>query len=469
MAVYDRWHRDPQDGGQPCEHSRGRRKLYAAAGHGKGRRWQVQWEDPHSATRKRLKRSFDLKDGDDPNVHADAFDKLMQGKIVTKNYADPRAGEVTLRDYAEKWRPTRTHGESARDNLEARLRLHVYEDPGKAGSGRTPRGGVSLGQHAMGLLERRPSLTAAWVASIPLAEGSARLVVGDVSSVFRAAIEDGIVGRDPTRSSSVDRPGKGGTEAQPYSAAEVAGIAAKLPERFRIIPEIGVTCGARRMEMAAMGADDIVRGKAPKVRVLRQLKIIDGELRFGPMKNETPHDVPVPQDFIDHLDAHMKRWPPAAVTLPWHEPGSKMHGQPLTVRLLLPQESGRPLTRNLIEGMWVTAVTAWRRSQARRRLEAAAAGAPAARTARSARGYGMHRMRHTAASNWLRSGIDVARVAAWLGDTIEVVTKTYLHLVPDDHSGEEAGRTATSAFLSACALAVPPPEAKPETGLMRAV
>ena len=47
MSIYDRWHKTrPGLGDEPCrEHSRGRAKLYPAADHGQGDRWQVRWRD----------------------------------------------------------------------------------------------------------------------------------------------------------------------------------------------------------------------------------------------------------------------------------------------------------------------------------------------------------------------------------------------------------------------------------------
>jgi integrase len=456
VAVYDRWHRDPHPGDQPCKCGRGRAKLYPGAGHEKGDRWQVRWRDPAG---RQQKKNFEVRDGKDPNKHADAYDKLIQGQLAARTYVDPRAGEITLQQYAEQWRTNRTHGESTAANLEARLRLHVYEDPDRPDSGRTPRGGVSIGQHPMGLLASRPSLTAAWVAAMPLADGSKRLVIGDVSAISQAAIQDGVIGRDPTKSKSVGKPAGVPSKAQPYTAAELRCIAGKLPGRFAILPELGAGTGMRRMEMCALGADDIVRGQAPKVRVLRQLKVIGGELRFGPVKNRKPHDVPVPPELVELLDAHAGSFPPAAVTLPWHEPGSKLHGQAVSVRLVLSAEGGTPVTRSVVETVWPAAVRAWlresRRAVGRGRLSAA--------------GYGIHRTRHTFASVQLRDGTDVVRVAAWLGDTVGVVTKTYLHLMPDDRDGEAAGRSATAAFLSACALNVPDQESRPASAQLEAV
>jgi hypothetical protein len=63
-----------------------------------------------------------------------------------------------------------------------------------------------------------------------------------------------------------------------------------------------------------------------------------------------------------------------------------------------------------------------------------------------ARDDGCHALRHTAASVWLRAGIDVVRVSSWLGDTPQVVLQTYAHLMPGD-SGDD-GRAAVDAFFA---------------------
>jgi integrase len=58
---------------------------------------------------------------------------------------------------------------------------------------------------------------------------------------------------------------------------------------------------------------------------------------------------------------------------------------------------------------------------------------------KAARDRGMHVLRHTAASAWLSAGADIVAVAAWLGDTVETVYKTYAHLMPDaDNRGRKA-------------------------------
>jgi integrase len=50
---------------------------------------------------------------------------------------------------------------------------------------------------------------------------------------------------------------------------------------------------------------------------------------------------------------------------------------------------------------------------------------------------GCHVLRHTAASAWLSKGLGLPKVAAYLGDTKEVVLATYAHFMPDDDRARE--------------------------------
>lgn len=432
MSVYDRWHKDPEDGDHPCRCGRGRNRLYPSANHLKGDRWQVRWRDP--GTGKQRTKNFEVRDGRDQNKHADAFDAKIQNDLLTPHaYTDPKSAQVTLREYAEQWRKAQKMDVNEAADTERRLRLHVYE--GKPGSGLTPRGAPSIGQHAMGLLAARPSLTAAWIAAMPLAPSSALHVVVDVSSVFAAAMDDGIVGRDPTKSPSVERPSPGRTLARAWSVeqvdAQAAGLA-KLAARWRIVPELGAATGMRKGELLGLGTDDIqFLGKRPRVSVVRSLKIIGGELRFGPVKNRKPHEVPLAESLSGPLARHLREFPARKVTLPWHDPGDReRHGLPCTVHLVIADDRGaavHPLTFNY---HWMKA-------------RAAAGITPEGRRGRE---DGCHALRHTFASAQLRAGVDIVRVAAWLGDTVEMVASTYAHMMPGDDDAD--GRAAVDLFFS---------------------
>ena len=58
---------------------------------------------------------------------------------------------------------------------------------------------------------------------------------------------------------------------------------------------------------------------------------------------------------------------------------------------------------------------------------------------------GWHVLRHTAASQWLSNGLSLAKTAAYLGDTKEVVLATYAHFLPSD---DDLAREIMDGFFS---------------------
>jgi integrase len=105
----------------------------------------------------------------------------------------------------------------------------------------------------------------------------------------------------------------------------------------------------------------------------------------------------------------------------------------VTRELLFTTSTGRPWARGRFNEHWGSA----------RRV----AGIPAEP------GNGCHVLRHTAASVWLSHGVSLAKVAAYLGDTKEVVLATYAHFMPSD---DDRAREAMGAFFAGpCASDVP--------------
>ena len=108
----------------------------------------------------------------------------------------------------------------------------------------------------------------------------------------------------------------------------------------------------------------------------------------------------------------------------------------VTFPLLVTRPGGRALNRTRFnESHWRPA-----------RQKAGIVPAPKPGTRRDpAREHGMHALRHTAASAWLTAGIDIAAVAAWLGDTVKTVHETYAHMMP---GADERGRKAMDQFFT---------------------
>jgi len=417
MAVNDRWHKERKRPGDVLCREHG---MPPAAGHGAGDRWQVRWRDEDGVQRAR---NFARKTGPDPEKSAAAFAARVRTSLDDGSYVDPASAAVTFKAFAEDWRKRRTHDVKTAARIERQLRLHVYP---------------VLGKRTLRELGKRPSLAQAWISGLKLAPSSARQVIRDVSSVFVAAADDGLVARNPLRAQSVSRPKLPESKARAWTLENVEKMAAALGGRYSVLPYLGAGTGMRQGEMFGLAADDIDFLRRV-IHVRRQVRLLDdGTVCFSPVKNDKSHDVPLSESLAPVLAEHIRKYPPADVTLPWHElENQRRHGEPVTCRLLLTRPRGLVMHRTRANEDWRTAL--------------AKAGIAAKRGTDGKRpepGNGMHVLRHTAASAWLSAGVDVVSVAAWLGDTPATVLKTYAHLMPD---ADDRGRRAMDAFFAGSA------------------
>lgn len=417
MAVADRWHRAPRPGDQPCKCGTARNPLYPSAEHRKGDRWQVRWRDDNGEQRSK---NFTRKEGKNPDLHADAFDAQVQASLDSGTYISPASGETTFAEYAEDWRKARTHDESTAIGVEHQFRLHVYADPGNPG--RTRRGGPALGHHQLRNLAKRPSLCQQWIAGLSLADSSKLKVIGRVSEVFAAAVDDGLITRNPLHAGSVSRPVPDKHEAVPLTLDELDALAAALgPSRYEVLPYLGAATGQRQGEMFAIDAERDIDFLRRVLHVRRQVKLIRGRQVFAPLKNDKNHDVPLTDAAAVLLSEYIRAYPPERVTLPW----VKADGEPVTFTLLLSRGNGLAMHRNMVNDRWKAALKR--------------AGIACDRY------HMMHILRHTAASAWLSEGISVRAVAEFLGDTEATVQATYSHMMPDDR---ERARKAMERFFT---------------------
>ena len=141
VSVDDLWYLRDKD---PATGQRRPSKRY-----GRGKRWRVRWVAPQTGEPRTelFERKADA-DRHDVNMHAD---------ISRGQYIDPRAGRVTVAEYAETWRTTQLHRDSTADLVERALRLHIVP---------------LLGHYAMA--EVRPSHLRSWVAPDGRAAGDRR-------------------------------------------------------------------------------------------------------------------------------------------------------------------------------------------------------------------------------------------------------------------------------------------------------
>jgi integrase len=295
------------------------------------------------------------------------------------DWTDPRAGKTTLRTYGDAHLAAQTFDETTREAVALRLRLHVYPH---------------LGDHQLAAL--RPSVVQAWARGLQqqLAPSYVRVVFANLSAILQAAVDDGVISRNPCRAGSVKPPAPDRRKVVPWPAERVAAVAVALPDRYRATMAVVAGLGLRQGECFGLAVDDVdfLRGV---VHVRRQVRIVANRLVFAPPKTGKTRDVPLPESVALRLAAHLEAWPAVAVTLPWREPA----GRPSTARLLFSTRERTALARTYFNGhVWKPAL--------------GQAGVPTTRE------NGMHAARHYYASALLEDGVNIRAVAEYWATTI---------------------------------------------------
>ena len=413
MSIRDRWHlARPEPGAGKC----GKHKKVPGAEHEQGLQWQVVGTDDHGRVVK-----FNVATKDE----ALTKDAELKASVRAGRYVDERAGKIQLRARCELWVSTRTGQDPVtRERVETAFRCHVYTDPERPGW--TPRGAIAIGDTPIGLLARQPSRLEAWLASLKLHGNTKALLFDLMSAVFKQAVRDHIIVENPFKD-GIDRPKQVKHEPEAWTAETVDAVAAQLPGHLRAMPLLAAACGHRQGEVFAVSVADL--GDLRRMcRVDVQLKLVGNRPVFAPIKNDHRRVVPVAEWVRDALGEHLRDYPPVAVTLPWLRDDGTL-GKPVTRRLVFTRPDGQPLTRNSFNPMW-------------RRAWSAAGVEPAEQV------NGFHVCRHSAAAVWLSGGLNIAKVARNLGDSVAVVSKTYAHFLPGD---DDRARAIMDEHFSALA------------------
>ncbi|MEU9846105.1 site-specific integrase [Streptomyces sp. NPDC047985] len=334
-------------------------------------------------------------------------------------YVDPRAGRITFRQFAEKWVATHTTEVNSREAAERRLRLHAYPYIG-----------------TRPLPSFQPGHIRTWLGELESAMPAAshrRIVFGTVSAAFSAALDDGLINKNPCKAKSVQVPKPSHTRVIPWTAHQVFGVRAALPEHLRATVDAASGCGLRQGEVFGLSEDELDY-EGGWLAVGHQLKRIRGKFVFALPKRGKVRDVPLPADVADALKAHSEKHPPVKVTLPWRTPD----GPPVTKSLLFTGSAGSHVRVSYFNDfMWKPALAAVGIIPEPREGERYA----------SAPEHGMHALRHFYASVLLDAGENIRALSQYLGHADPGFTlRTYTHLMP---SSEGRTRKALEAVYRA--------------------
>lgn len=236
----------------------------------------------------------------------------------------------------------------------------------------------------------------AWRATLP--PGSAWHIVKALRQTLAYAVAVGLLDANPAK--AIPNPEPKRTEVLPFATVEeLEAIADELPSHFRVIPIVGALTGLRPSELFGLERRDIDReGKLLHVRRV----LVGGRVRPYGKTAGALRVVPLAQRALDALAEHPAR---------------------IDTTTLFTTAGGAPVDLHR-----------WRARQ----------WTPALRAA-GLEHRGPYAMRHTFASWAIAAGLPTFEIAATMGTSLEQLSKTYAHLLPDS---ADRARVALDAFLA---------------------
>lgn len=351
--------------------------------YGRGRRWRVRWIDPESG-----------------EPRSELFDKLTEAETAEANvradvsrgqYIDPRAGQITVTEYAEAWRKDHVSRWSTANRIEGEFRLHILPV-----IGHLPMNGV------------RPSHIRGWVkgALDDLSPSSLGVVYTDMAAMFSTAVLDKVIGSTPCV--GIRLPEVISTDKVILSAKQVHAVAEALPAQYRAMVFVAAGCGLRPSEVYGLELSNVQFLKR-LVQVRQQLvKSPGADAYLGQLKTKQSRaDVDMAEVVANEISRHLKEHGTTTVEI-WDRTNPKK--EHIRQAELLFAKDDKPLTRSKWSQIWPKAVKA--------------AGLP--------KGTGFHDLRHYFATTLIFGGANVKSVQLALRHASPVTTlNEYVGLWPD--------------------------------------
>lgn len=275
--------------------------------------WQARYRGPDGRERtKRFARRVD----------AERWTAVNEGDVAQGTWIDPSAGQVSLREYANRWLEQRG---ALRSTTSAKYRglldRHIFPN---------------MGDTCMRKLT--PSRVRDWHAALfrvhpSTAAGAYRLL----ASICRTAVDDEVIARTPCRVKGAGT--ERATERPVATVAETAAAVGACPEKYQLAILLALWCQLRRQEVLGLQRRDInlLHGTLTISRTWTLQP--DGRTVLGPPKTDAGRrQLVIPKHVLDALESHL-----ACFTGP--EPTA----------WLFPGEEGNPVSPRTIDRVWATA------------------------------------------------------------------------------------------------------------------
>lgn len=329
----------------------------------------------------------------DRATDARTFANTVEADKVRGSFVDPRAGRITFGQFSERWLTAQTFDESTREAVASRLRVHMLPT-----FGRTQMRAI------------RPSTVQEWVRGCQrqCAPSYVRVMLANLSAILGAAVEDGLIARNPCASKAVRAPRVEQKRVVPWTRERVEAVIAAHPERYRAIPVVAAGAGLRQGEVFGLRVED-VNFLGRKLHVRQQVKLLHGRPTLAPPKGGKEREAPLADVVAVALAERIRSYPPG-------ESG----------QIFMSREH-KLINRSYYNThIWKPALVA--------------------ADVDPTRENGMHALRHYYASVLLHAGANIRALADYLGHSDPGFTlRVYTHLMP---ASEDQARQAVDAAFS---------------------
>jgi integrase len=369
--------------------------------------WECRWSFPGPDGKRRFqKKRFNTKG------EAEAHRRAMEDRVSASQSVDQNPGKQPFNVWAERWfsslegkkKPATLRG------YRSILNNTVLPSFGyRRIASITP---ADVDEWLTGLRTRQPRALAP--PTIHRHYGVLRLVLMYAARMGAITQNPALNAELPTDKST----GRRKPEPVFLSPAEVERLAQQLPEPYDLLVRFLAYTGLRVAEASGLNVGDVDLQAGRQIKVTRTRTKVKGGWEVHVPKNGKPRRVPLlpgwlRDDMREYMENHPNRDNPAAPLFPGTTQ-QRTRGESGSRRAVDWDKPWEPGTFH------------------KRQFKAALAAAGLPRRTRQ------HDLRHTAASLMLATGIPPYRAAEYLGHSLQVLTTTYAHILPDSVEDDAA-------------------------------
>ncbi|MEY9131864.1 integrase [Bradyrhizobium diazoefficiens] len=271
-----------------------------------------------------------------------------------------------------------------------------------------------------------------------------RRVVRSLGGIFREAQRRGLCSIDPTAGIDLDLPDRDDPRPVIPTKPELQAIIANANGRWRPLVLVAIFCGLRGSELRGLRWPDVDFD----TREIHVRQRADAFHNIGRLKSRSGYrSIPMPPIVVNAL----KEW---KLACPKRDTGKKNDSgeRLMALELVFPTGKGKCESHsNVVQRGFGPIQVAAGITETRVVLDAAgnslldATGAPKEVAGPK---YGLHALRHAAASLWIEQGLNPKRIQALMGHaTIQMTFDTYGHLFKDNDADQRAAEDIQTRLL----------------------